>query len=58
MKKWTVFLGVLFFSLQLIAQQNIELYPTHWYTGMKWNKVQLLVRDKSIFFCVFVWSFL
>lgn len=24
-----------------------ELYPTNWWTGMKWNKVQVLVRNES-----------
>ncbi|MFX8766439.1 cyclomaltodextrinase N-terminal domain-containing protein, partial [Acinetobacter baumannii] len=29
--------------------QNIKLYPTNWYTGMQWNKVQVIVRsDKPI----------
>ena len=33
-----------FFSFNLQAQ-NIEVYPTHWWTGMKWNHVQLLMRS-------------
>ncbi|MFV7889931.1 cyclomaltodextrinase N-terminal domain-containing protein, partial [Enterococcus faecium] len=29
--------------------QNIKLYPTNWYTGMQWNKVQVIVHsDKPI----------
>ena len=30
--------------------QYATLYPTNWYTGMKWNKVQILVRgaDESV----------
>jgi glycosidase len=24
--------------------QNVEVYPTNWWVGMKWNKVQLLIR--------------
>ncbi|HEX4374148.1 MAG TPA: alpha-amylase family glycosyl hydrolase [Puia sp.] len=27
---------------------NIEVYPTHWWVGMKWNKVQVMVH--TIFF--------
>ena len=26
--------------------QYAHLYPTNWYTGMKWNKVQILVRGE------------
>jgi neopullulanase len=28
--------------------QNIALYPTHWWAGMKWNKVQLMVNRPMI----------
>ncbi len=36
-------------TLQLTAQQ-IQFYPTNWWIGMKWNKVQILVynNEKSI----------
>jgi neopullulanase len=31
------------------SAQNIKLYPTNWYTGMKWNNVQIILRsDKAI----------
>ena len=35
-----------FLSLNAIAQQP-ELYPTNWFTGMKWNKVQVLVHGSG-----------
>jgi len=28
--------------------QDVKLYPTHWWTGMKWNKVQLMVHGEKI----------
>ena len=28
-----------------IHAQYAQLYPTNWFTGMKWNKVQILVRS-------------
>jgi len=48
--------GILFvFSfIHLQAQNNgnnnIQLFPTNWFTGMKWNKVQLLVRNTNASF--------
>ncbi|TAE17665.1 MAG: alpha-amylase [Bacteroidetes bacterium] len=32
-------------SIQILAAQTVEVYPTNWYTGMKWNKVQILLRS-------------
>jgi glycosidase len=29
-----------------IQAQHARLYPTNWFTGMKWNKVQVLVRGE------------
>ena len=26
--------------------QNVEVYPSNWWVGMKWNKVQLMVYGK------------
>jgi glycosidase len=32
----------------IIKAQNIEIYPTNWWVGMKWHNVQLLVKaDKE-----------
>jgi neopullulanase len=40
--------------LQAFAQSSIEVYPTHWWTGMKWNKVQLMIHEKNQEFIVAV----
>jgi neopullulanase len=36
------------FSLCLVAQKVADVYPTHWWPGMKWNKVQLMVHGDAI----------
>ena len=28
--------------------QNVEVYPSNWWVGMKWNKVQIHVHIKGI----------
>lgn len=38
---------VFMLCLTVIAQAQIAAYPTNWYTGMQWNKVQILVRGVS-----------
>ena len=40
-------IGCLLLAFKLQAQSNIELYPTSWFVGMKWNKVQLIVRNTT-----------
>lgn len=40
-------IGCLLWAFSLQAQSNIELYPTSWFVGMKWNKVQLIVRNTT-----------
>ena len=30
--------------------QDIKVYPTNWWVGMKWNKVQLLVFSNDVNF--------
>ncbi|MCU0403603.1 MAG: cyclomaltodextrinase N-terminal domain-containing protein [Chitinophagaceae bacterium] len=60
MKNNQIFLIVLIvslFSIQLFAQKNKKVtnppqpaatcYPTHWWPGMQWNKVQVLVKGKT-----------
>src|SRR6185295_4852257 len=44
-KKLTALFGLIFFSLltNYSYSQNVEVYPSHWWVGMKWNKVQLMV---------------
>ena len=50
MKKLTLSIIGILFLLQLVSAQNIEIYPTNWWVGMKWNKVQLLIKgDKAGF---------
>lgn len=46
MRKSTLLLFFLFSAL-LSFTQEVEIYPTHWWTGMKWNKVQLLIRSND-----------
>ncbi len=43
-------IAVIFFVciIQLAAAQNVNVYPMHWWTGMKWNKVQLMVHGEKI----------
>ena len=44
MKKFWVILSSLFLvPCSLFAQQNVEVYPSNWWVGMKWNKVQVIV---------------
>jgi hypothetical protein len=30
------------------SQSNVEVYPTNWWVGMKWNKVQIMIHGKDI----------
>ncbi len=37
------------FLIVLFSQtENIKCYPTNWWTGMKWNKVQVMVHGEKI----------
>ena len=50
MKKLTSFTIFLALFVQFVSAQNIAIYPTNWWVGMKWNKVQLLIKgDKEGF---------
>jgi len=40
-------IACLLVAINIQAQGNIELYPTNWFVGMKWNKVQIIVRNKE-----------
>lgn len=42
-----LFLLLILFSSFTITAQQPELYPVNWWTGMKWNKVQILVRNEG-----------
>ncbi len=50
MKKFFLFSLFTFqFSLLIFSQTNeIKCYPTNWWVGMKWNKVQLMIHGKNI----------
>ena len=49
MKKLFGLLFAFHFSLFTFAQQpGYNCYPTHWFTGMKWNKVQVMVQGEKI----------
>ncbi len=53
MRKYsTAFFTFFFFLFSSFSfSQNIQIYPTNWWVGMKWNKVQLLIRsDDSNFY--------
>ena len=41
-----VFIQCSFFALKLQAQ-NTSFYPSNWWIGMKWNKVQILVYNNA-----------
>jgi glycosidase len=47
MNRLVKMIGCLLLAYSLQAQSNIELYPTNWFVGMKWNKVQVIVRNKE-----------
>lgn len=42
-----LFIFVLFFAVKNLSAQHAQVYPTNWWSGMKWNKVQLLIRGES-----------
>ncbi len=51
MKKFILFYCLVFVSFVSFAQYNAKCYPTHWWAGMKWNKVQLMLHaDSGIIF--------
>lgn len=48
MSKIVFFLLLAGFSLGSYAQnESIKVYPTHWWTGMKWNKLQVMVHSEN-----------
>ncbi len=49
MQKKSLLLNLLLLlSVYSFAQDAYKLYPTNWFTGMKWNKVQLMVHGNGI----------
>lgn len=46
-------IGIIFFALCIFLAAtsqtvNYKSYPTHWWTGMKWNKLQVMVHGEKI----------
>ena len=49
MKKILISYCLLFISYFCLAQtESYKCYPTHWFTGMKWNRVQVMVHGDKI----------
>lgn len=49
MKNYVLLVLLLTFSLNGFSQsKQIEIYPAHWWTGMKWNKVQIMLHGDKI----------
>ncbi|RYY45298.1 MAG: alpha-amylase [Chitinophagaceae bacterium] len=48
MKKIFLFSLLVGSLINAVAQANdVECYPTHWWTGMKWNKLQIMLQSES-----------
>ena len=43
-----VVLFILFLLCNSIIAQEVKVYPTHWWAGMKWNKLQVMVHGEKI----------
>ena len=48
MKKLPLFFTILLFPFFAFTQNEINFYPTHWWAGMKWNKLQIMVHGKKV----------
>ncbi len=49
MKRIACFLLFIFCYANIFAQNNsVNCYPTNWWTGMKWNKVQIMIHGNDI----------
>lgn len=49
MKKYIVILFTAAFSMNASGQSaKVDCYPTHWWAGMKWDKLQVMVHAKGI----------
>src|SRR5438067_868100 len=48
MKLFQTLIFFFLFSISVSAQDSIQVYPTHWWTGMKNNKLQLMVHYPNI----------
>ena len=48
MKKILLSFFFFFFIVTAFAQEKYNCYPTHWWAGMKWNKLQIMVHGKNV----------
>jgi len=48
MKKFLISYSLFLICYLATAQPAVKFYPTHWFTGMKWNKVQLMLHGDNI----------
>lgn len=48
MRKLVFAFLLLFFAYHSFAQNNVDVYPTNWYVGMKNPKLQLMLHGKDI----------
>jgi len=48
MKKFWIGNCLLLICLGVLAQEGYNCYPTHWWTGMKWNKLQIMIQGDKI----------
>jgi hypothetical protein len=48
MKHFIIALSLLVLSNAVIGQASYTCYPTHWWIGMKWNKLQIMVHGDKI----------
>lgn len=48
MKKRSLLILSLLFSVAAFSQTTYKCYPTHWWTGMKWNKLQVMIHGDKI----------
>ncbi len=42
-----LFFTVIFFTAAFAQSESFQCYPTNWWVGMKWNKVQIMVHSES-----------
>jgi neopullulanase len=43
--KRMLILNILLMALLHVGAQQVEVYPSHWWTGMKWNKLQIMLYE-------------
>lgn len=48
MKKFIISYFLLLISYLSFAQTEIKCYPSNWWTGMRWNKVQIMVHGDKV----------